>query len=146
MSPKAPKPPPPIDWTFIFDAKLSKCYGRVDDREAWRLACYTRATITEAAEEIGIKGVPRDAVPIRGVSALDARDRHIRYLERKKLEAAGLFVPYHKRRKLREEAEARAKARARRAQANQAKKKKKSSPSRAKKTSSRRKALPARKK
>ncbi len=139
MSPKAPKhpPPPPIDWTFIFDAKLSKCYGRVDDREAWRLACYTRATITEAAAEIGIKGVPRDAVPIRGVSALDARDRHMRYLERKKLEAAGLFVPYHKRRKLREQAEARAKARARRARA---KKKSKASPSRGKKPSSRPKA------
>ena len=137
MSPKAPKPPPPIDWTFIFDAKLSKCYGRVDDREAWRLACYTRATITEAAEEIGIRGVPRDAVPIRGVSPPDARDRHLRYLERKKLEAAGLFVPYHKRRKLREEAEAKARARARA--------KKKSSPSRAKKTSSRPKAAPARK-
>jgi hypothetical protein len=142
VSPKAPKPPPSIDWTFIFDAKLSKCYGRVDDREAWRLACYTRATITEAAEEIGIKGVPRDAVPIRGVSALDARDRHIRYLERKKLEEAGLFIPYHKRRKLREQAEARAKARAR----AQAKKKKKSSPSRGKKTSSRSKAVSARKK
>jgi hypothetical protein len=95
---------------FLFDKHLKKCYGRVDDPEMWRLACFIYDDLKVAAREVGIVGVPSDGIPLRGISPDDARDRQLRYVERKRLEAAGLFVPYHKRRKKPAKAKAKAKA------------------------------------
>ncbi len=99
MARKRTSSPAPLDWTFLFDKHLKRCYGRVDDVEMWRLACFIHDNVRDAAREIGIAGVPKDGLPLRGLTPDDARDRQLRYLERKRLEAAGLFVPYHKRRK-----------------------------------------------